>query len=459
MVAASALPTAVIDDLLADGEVYEVGGTVRDDLLGQSRSTKDTDILVTGIPYDRLAQRLSRHGRVDLVGRSFGVIKFRYFLSATETALFDVSLPRRELSTGIGHRDFEVDFDHSLPVEDDLHRRDFTINAIARSLRTGQLVDPLDGQIDLNDRVLRMTCDTSFVDDPLRMLRGVQFAARLGFDLEAATAAAMRRHAAKIASVSAERIWEELTKLLERAEQPSIGFHLMNDTGLLEHVLPELAACVGVDQPGPYHEYDVFEHTLRVVDAAPHRLRVRLAALMHDIEKPSTRRVIDGGKRATFYGHDVIGARTARQVLDRFPVGASVIADVATLVERHMFADPMTDRGLRRLIRRVGPELIFDLLDLRRADIVGQGKGGTFDEVDELESRIRSEIKRKAPFSTHDLALSGGDLMQVFGLPQGPLIGRILEHLLEKALDHPEDNTHSRLIAHAREFLAENDAS
>lgn len=440
-----------IRDMLQQGRVYEVGGAVRDRLLALP-SIKDRDYLVTGISFDDLTSLLRRHGRVDLVGRSFGVIKFTEFHDGVPYT-FDVALPRREHSTGVGHKDFAVQFDPQMPIEIDLQRRDFTINAMALALDTSELVDPLRGQQDLRNRCIRMTAPDSFPDDPLRMLRGIQFAARFEFVIEPGTLQAMTHHAPLIRSVSAERITEEFNKLLVLARTPSVGLRLMQQSGLLEHLLPELAACAGVDQPGGYHRYDVFEHTIRTIDACGQSLRLRLAALFHDINKPQAKRLVDTG--ATFYGHEVQGARTSQVVMERMRYSRDLIDQVAVLVERHMFTTDVTDKGLRRLVKRVGQNLIFDLLDLRRADVVAQGMGGKTDDVDRFEQQIREELRKKPPFGLADLALNGSDLMQLFGIPPSPVVGKILNALLEQVLDHPEDNTRTTLQAHARRLFAQ----
>lgn len=443
-----------IDEILRMGRIYEVGGAVRDSLLFKEKPVKDRDYLVTGVPYDALTKILKDHGRVDLVGRSFGVIKFTQFRSG-KSHTFDITLPRKEYSTGAGHKDFHVDFDPDLKVEDDLQRRDFTINAMAVALDSGDIIDPLGGRLDLKNRQLRMVYDGSFEDDPLRMLRAVQFAARFDFIIEPRTFEALRRNAHLMSTVSSERITEELNKLLMLAARPSDGFRLMQTAGLLKGIMPELEACVGIDQPGGYHKYDVFEHTMHVIDACPpDNLRLRLAALFHDITKPQHRRLVEDG--ATFYGHEMSSAKTAETVLERLRYPKEIIRDVSLLVERHMFTTDVTDKGLRRLIRRVGQELIFDLLNLRRADVEGQGMGGKTDDVDRFEKEIKEEIDRKPPFSIADLKLDGNDIMAMFDIPPGREVGDVLNYLMEKVLDEPSLNTMDGLERLAREYFKNN---
>ncbi|NOY89516.1 MAG: HD domain-containing protein [FCB group bacterium] len=448
-----------IDDILQKGRIYEVGGAVRDRFLLKEKPTKDRDYLVTGIPYDELSRILKTHGRVDLVGRSFGVIKFTQFKSGIPHT-FDITLPRKEYSVGVGHTDFKVDFDPNLKVEEDLLRRDFTINAMAYALDNKELVDPVGGRLDLEKRQLRMVYKDSFKDDPLRMLRAIQFAARFNFIVEPETFKALREYASLIKTVSSERIAEELNKLLKLSEKPSEGFRLMLSSGILKEILPELEECVGVDQPGGYHKYDVFEHTLHVIDACRRDLTLRMAALFHDINKPQHKRVVDKG--ATFYGHEVSGAKTAKTVLKRLKYPTDFIRNVSILVARHMFTTDVSDKGLRRLIKKFAPanpteggeevNLIFDLLDLRRADVIGQGMGGTTEDVDELEARIREELNKKPPFSISDLALNGNDIMKLFKLKPGPRVGKILDYLMEQVLDNPQNNNREKLESFAREY-------
>src|SRR3989441_3156914 len=216
--------------------VYTVGGTVRDELLGHPRH--DLDLLVTGLPQKVLISRLRPYGRVQLTGRAFGVIKF--LPHGSDGPPIDVALPRTEISTGTGHRDFAVTFDHTLPVETDLGRRDFTINAMAIDLADGHLLDPFGGYGDLQRHLLRQVSMLAFPEDPLRMLRGIQLAARFELYIEPVTRDAMRLHAATITTVAPERIAEELRKLLQ-ARAPSQGFVAMHEVGLLVHVFPELA--------------------------------------------------------------------------------------------------------------------------------------------------------------------------------------------------------------------------
>jgi tRNA nucleotidyltransferase (CCA-adding enzyme) len=445
------IPDELIERICANGKLYEVGGSVRDSLINPGVDHKDRDFLVTGIPLDSLVSILRKFGRVDLVGKSFGIIKFT---PRGSSEAFDFAIPRTEKSTGAAHRDFRVAYDPDLPVETDLKRRDFTINAMAREIPSGELIDPCGGRRDIEKKTVRIVFPQAIEEDPLRILRGAQFAARFEFEIEPDTLKKMKHSAALLETVSPERIAEEINKMLLKAEKPSIGFRNLVEIKALQMIFPELTGCIGVDQPGGYHKWDVFDHTMVTVDEAPRRLVVRLAALFHDVGKPQTRELVEGG--ATFYGHDRLSVRMAKTALKRLRYSGEIIEQVSRLVARHMFSDRAGDKGVRRLIRAVGKDLIYDLMDLRRADISAQGMGQDPSEVDDFEKRVRAEIEKKAPFGVRDLAINGDDIKAEFGIPEGPLIGRALNELMEMVLDDPSKNTRPELLSKAKEYLSQN---
>ncbi len=435
----------------SSGKLYEVGGSVRDSLIDSSIEIKDRDFLVTGIPYDKLTVILRKFGRVDLVGKSFGVIKFTE-RGAKDT--IDIAIPRKEMSTGTAHKDFDVDYDPDLPVEVDLKRRDFTMNAIARAVPSEEIIDPYDGREDIRKKLIRIVFPDSIAEDPLRILRGAQFAARFEFKIETETLQKMKDGAGLIETVSLERIAEELNKLLLKADKPSIGFRYLLEIGVLELIMPYLARCAGVEQPGGYHRWDVFDHTMVCVDNAPKKLNVRLACLFHDIGKPGTKELIDGG--ATFYGHDLLAAKMTTKTMRKLKYPNELTDRVKTLVSKHMFSDRSGDKGIRRLIKAVGVDLIYDLLDLRRADITAQGMGQDPAEVDEFEARVTAEIEKKSPFGIKDLAINGDDIMSEFEVEEGPIVGKVLIELLEIVLNDPAENTREKLISKICVFLSQN---
>jgi len=328
--------------------IYAVGGSVRDAVLAElgrpQANQPDLDYLVSGVRLETLLERLAVQGRAELVGASFGVIKF-----TKGNLTVDVALPRRERSTGPHHRDFVIESSPEIPLEEDLGRRDFRVNMLARDVRTGEIIDPYGGRADLEYRRLDALRASAFEEDPLRILRGAQFAARFDLQATSASLAAMREAAELIPTVAPERIADELIKLLTLAPQPSVGLELLRDTGALAYVLPELLEGWQVEQ-NQYHAFTVYYHSLRACDEAPPDLVVRLAALLHDVGKPRTK------EGPHFYGHQQVGEEMARAVLERLRFGAETVDRVSTLILNHMYStsDIITDAGVRRFIRRVG---------------------------------------------------------------------------------------------------------
>ena len=472
------LPSQIIKALNDRGRLYEVGGAVRDRLrYALSRDTGEldparfwgyapgeSDYLVTGLPLDELTGLLGGFGPVELVGKAFGILKFKLQIANLKHRTVDIALPRKERSTGIGHRDFDIECDPALPVTEDLQRRDFTINAMALRITNSEdrlskpeLVDPCGGVQDIRDNLIRLVSPEAFEQDPLRMLRACQFAARFEYAVERDTFNAISRHSALVTTVPPERVQQELNKLLTKSEQPSIGLWLMQRSGLLAHVLPELEQGVGMAQPGDFHRYTVFEHCIRAADFVPRDkgLELRLAGLLHDVAKPRCRELGEG--LVHFYGHDKEGEAIARAVLARLKYSKEIINKVARLVRWHMFAYPETEKGLRRLIAKTGEAGLYDLIELRRADILAQGQAGADATklLDTFEQLATEQISSSPPFSLRDLAIGGDELQREFGLRSGPLIGELLGHLLEFVLEHPTKNTREDLLDRAARWLAQ----
>ncbi len=340
----------------------------------------------------------------------------------------------------------------------DLARRDFTANALAwgRGAAGAEavLVDPFEGRTDIDRRVLRAVGDPDarFREDALRMVRAVRLAAALDFTIEPATLDAIRANAGLAAHLSGERIGAELQKLLA-TPRPSIGLRLAEQTGLLAVLAPELAAQRGIPQnkvPGE----DLWEHTLRTVDASPaSRPVVRLAALVHDIGKPAT--LADGH----FHHHDVVGARLATNWLRRLRMPRAAIDDVAHLVRHHMFwADPdLTDAAIRRFLKRVGARHLDNLFALRLADDIGSGVGPEDPVREAFRARLDAELAAAAALDRYALVIDGGDLIRQLGLSPGPLLGRILDQLVERVINDPALNERATLLLLAQGMLADVD--
>lgn len=449
-------------DLLPPASLYAVGGRVRDELRAEIEGTEppgaDFDYVVVGIALEDLVARLRTIGRADLVGAAFSVVKL-----TTDGTTVDVALPRRERSIGTGHRDFDVQSGPEIPLEDDLGRRDFRMNMIARGLPSGELVDPFGGENDIRHRRIDILSPAVFEEDPLRMLRAAQFAARFGYEPTARTTGAMRAAATLTPTVSPERIAEELTKLLVLSPRPSVGLELLRSTGVLAAIWPELVAGVGVEQ-NEWHAYDVWHHAMATVDASPPGdLTLRLAALLHDVGKPTTK---DGPH---FYRHELVGADLARAMLTRLRFPHAVVDAVELLVRQHMFAaDPdMTDAAVRRFIRRVGQLQIERLFALRDADVAGSGLPKRGDHNERFAGRVRVEIARKPAFAVTDLTVGGDDVVAALlrrgeaapGFSGDSRVGEALRWLFEQVTDVPERNERTTLLGLLEQHLDARDAA
>ncbi|HKU66610.1 MAG TPA: HDIG domain-containing protein [Candidatus Baltobacteraceae bacterium] len=439
------------------GHLFAVGGRVRDELRrayeGAAVALKDLDYVVTGVPAGELEERLRRLGRVDLVGASFAVFKVTF-----DGRTVDVALPRRERSVGAGHRDFAVESGPEIPLTDDLGRRDFRMNMIARALPSGDLVDPYDGAGDIRARRIDILTARTFEEDPLRMLRAAQFAARFGYALTEQTRAAMVNAAPLVQTVSAERIADEFNKLLVQAPKPSVGFELLRDTGVLAHVWPEVLEGIGVEQ-NEWHAYHVYEHNLETLDSVPPGdLILRLAALLHDVGKPRTK------EGPHFYRHEQTGADMARDMLARLRFSNEVTGTVEHLVRQHMYvADPdLSDAAIRRFVRRIGVEHLDRQFALRAADIAGSGLPKRDDSNERFQARVYAEVARKPAFSVKDLQIDGDAVVQAMvrmGLaPAGyrgdRRVGDALQYLFEQVTEQPERNEPATLRALLEQFLA-----
>jgi tRNA nucleotidyltransferase (CCA-adding enzyme) len=436
----------------AGGRALVAGGWVRDRLLGLTSA--DVDLEVYGVPAGRLRVLLEAGGRVDTVGESFTVYK---------VAGVDVALPRRESKVGRGHRGFEVTGDPRMSIEEACRRRDFTVNAILYDPLSGEYFDPFGGRRDLASRVLRMVDERTFPDDSLRVLRGLQFAARFALTMDEATRRVCRGIA--LDDLPSERILGEFEKLLLLAARPSIGFTLGLDLGVVHALIPEMAALVGCPQEPEWHpEGDVWVHTLMVIDEARsaiddldrgRRLAMMLGAVCHDFGKPLTTAVIDGRVRSP--GHEPEGIAPTLAWLDRLNLhtidGFDVRHHVVGLVAYHLApgmwyksASPVGDGAFRRLAQKVDLEL---LARFARADC--HGRSGDFDcsAMDWFLERARAlgvEHRPPAPIllGRHVLAM---------GFAPGPAVGLIVKAVYERQLDGAVTDLESAL-SEARAIVA-----
>jgi tRNA nucleotidyltransferase (CCA-adding enzyme) len=426
----------------AGGRAMLVGGCVRDEVMGIE--PKDWDLEVYGVQPEKLREILDSFGDVNVVGEVFTVYKIGNHL--------DVSIPRRERKIGKGHRGFVVEGDPDMSFEEACSRRDFTINAILKDPLTGEIIDPFDGRVDIERKLLRHVSSETFAEDSLRVLRAAQFAARFEFDIERGTIEICK--AIDITDLPKERIWGEFEKLLLKANRPSIGLKWLYEFGVAEQILPELESLVGVPQEPEWHpEGNVDVHTLMVVDEArklindldyPRQVAVMLGALAHDFGKPTTTEFIDGRTRSL--GHDEAGVVPTLSFLDTLGIftldGYDVRNQVVQLVRYHLkpgeyykAKTPVGDGAFRRLARKVEPDLLYRVA---KADSLGRNpdwlpKEKSFDAAPQewfIEKVRELEIQKKAP----DPILMGRHLIDL-GLNPSPKFKRILDVVYEMQLD------------------------
>lgn len=450
-----------------------VGGAVRDALLG--RDSKDADFLVPAVDIEGLRAALTPHGRTEelvVAGRAVGVRFYPRESRVRRLARTGIELapPRREISTGPGRHDFEIVVDKGATVEEDLARRDFTVNAMARRLADDTLVDPFHGQDDLAARTLRTVSPTSFAEDPLRIVRGLRFVSQLGFEPTRGTLEQMRREASSVKLVSGERIGGgiaadglgELSKLL-LGREPARALRIARDTGVLVVVLPEFDGAIGFDQESRYHDLTVDEHTFAVVQAAAdaeRSLTVRLAALFHDLGKPHVAwRGTDN--RLHYYAkagysaksHEQVSAELADRALTRLRYPTELRRRVVRIVRSHMIDSSRSEPlRARRLLARYGDSLLADLLDHKEADLRGKGDWSADADLAKL-ARLREVVaqQRTQPHRIRDLAVRGDDLIAI-GYRPGPALGQTLSKLLEEVVREPDLNTKEALLERAREL-------
>lgn len=418
-------------------QAYVVGGAVRDALAG--REASDWDVATDAYP-DTV---LGLFARTVPTGLKYGTVTV-----LTDAGPVEVTTLRSDGTYGDGRRPDHVTF--GADITEDLARRDFTVNAMAYDDGAGRLIDPFGGQADLKDKLIRTVGDPArrFGEDGLRLLRAVRFAAQLRFSLERATLVAVQQRKEWVHKASIERVRDELTKIL-LAGGCAAGLRQLRHAGLLGEVLPEMAPMVGFKQHNTFHKWDVWEHTVQVVAATPPVLRLRLAGLLHDVAKPCCFTLGEDGT-GHFYGHEKAGAEMAETILRRLRFDNDTIAAVTHLVREHMWvAGPhMTDRALRRLLRRLGPEHVDDFCALRMADKAGSGTA--YDTVDVDFLRRVAPALSEQPLSIRDLAVRGTDIIAL-GVPAGPQVGFILQVLLDNVLDQPELNHRDQLLTLAAE--------
>ena len=434
----------VISELSDETQInaFLVGGCVRDLMLNPLAESIDVDIMVEGDGID-FAEKLARKINVPKI------VPFKKFATAKipfKEYEIEVASARLEKYDESSRSPSEVVMSN---IEDDLLRRDFTINAMAVSLNKenfGEFFDPFNGMEDLSNKILRtpLDSDTTFSDDPLRMMRAAYFASKLSLDIDPNCLESIKNNAGRITIVSQERKTNELLKILG-TKKPSIGLNILQEAGLMEFVFPEIAVMYGLDQSNEYHHKDIFYHTLEVVDNAAQlsdKLDLRLAALVHDIAKPKTRR-LSKSKGYTFYGHDDVGARMLKGISSHMKFSNSTRDYIAKLTALHLrpislAKKDVTDSAIRRLIVDAGEE-IDDLMKLCRADITTKNPKnitkylGNFDRVEKRMNDVIEIDKLKAFQSP----VRGDEIMKMFDLGPGKEVGKI-KTMVEDAIINGE---------------------
>ncbi len=436
-------------------QLYMVGGTVRDVLLHRGKSA-DADLATDAHP-DEIKRLVAptRPNAIVLVGERFGTVRLHYESNIVEITTFRTERYNPE------SRKPEVCFGTDLL--EDLRRRDFTINAMARDPLNGHIIDPFGGRQDLDAHILRAVSDEPdkrFDEDPLRLLRAVRFAAQLDFTIEPETRRSIRRQASKLQKISRERIRDEMNKLL-LSDHPARGLDLLVELELMPSIVPEVVELRGVSQqptPRAPASKDVYAHVLRVVERSSPRLVARWSALLHDIAKPRTKTVEDN--KVHFFNHEDVGAYMARDILKRLHFDRDFIESVSRIVHLHMRANAYTaewtDGAVRRLMIDAGEDLL-DLLDLSRADITSY----RVDKVARASARVTElaerchRLKEEATRVPLRSPLDGNELMEMFGRGPGPWLRPIKDHLLSLVIDgelSPDNKEEAARIA--RSMLA-----
>lgn len=422
------------------GLALVVGGFARDaalDKFGYNLKPKDIDIEVYGLEFDKLNEILGSLGEVNVVGSAFGVIKLK---------TLDISIPRRDSKTGRGHKGFKIEGDPEMLIKEAAKRRDFTINALALDPLTGEILDFYGGIEDIKNKTLRATDKETFVEDPLRVLRAAQFAARFGFDIDGETKELCK--SLDLKELSKERIGEEWLKLLLKSPKPSIGLELARELGILDQLHPELKALIGVPQNPEYHpEGDVWNHTKLVIDSAVNVAEEKglneedkkvliLAAVCHDLGKALVTKVEDSGKIIS-HGHEDAGLEPAQRFLDMLHINHSISEKVLLLVQEHMFIHHKSnanssDSTIRRLAKRLYPATIKDLVYLATADVRGamRIKG----EYQAAEDLLKKSEELKVEQSKPKPLIMGRDLLEI-GFKPGKKVGEVLKEIEELQLD------------------------
>lgn len=426
-------------------EIYVVGGAVRDLLL--DRTIKDWDFTTNLTPKEMSAL----FPKNSFCNNNFGT----FSIVGENGEIFEITTFRTEQGYSDGRHPDTVEWGKT--IEEDLQRRDFTINAIAlepTAVGTGydwSVIDLYGGQSDIKEKLIRTVgnADDRFGEDALRMMRAVRIASQVGFAIEDKTFESITKNAALINLVSGERIRDELFKIL-MSKVPGDGIKILKNCGLLKEIIPELMEGVSVSQKG-HHIDDVWTHNLKSLNNCDSKDPLtRLAALLHDVGKPKS--MYGEGENRTFHNHEVIGSRMAVSIGKRLKLSNVQLDQLFRLVRWHMFTveEVQTDKAVRRFIRNVTPEFIDNMISMRRADRLGSGSKETSWRWELFKERI-VEVQ-KQPFSIKDLKINGADVMEILEIKPGPRVGKILNEIFKEVDEKPELNTREILLEKIKNF-------
>ncbi len=428
-------------------EAYAVGGCVRDFILG--REPYDWDITTDAKPDE--IQKIFENSVYE---NDFGTVAVNTESKNEKLKIIEITTYRTEEKyTDKRHPD-KIKF--AKTIEEDLARRDFTVNAIAYDGK--KFIDPFDGEKDIKNKIIRAVGDPSerFNEDALRLMRAVRFAVQLDFSIDKKTAEAIKENSGDIVAISKERVRDEILKII-KTENAKNGIEMLSEFGLLKHIMPEIEEGINVGQ-NKHHIYTVWEHNLRALDWAAknkYKTEVRVASLLHDVGKP---RVKHGdGPDSTFYNHEVIGAKMTAQILERLKFPKKFIEKATLLVRYHLFyynVEEVSESSVRRLVKNVGPENINDLLEVRIADRKGSG----VPKAEPYKLRhLRAIIEKvsRDPISVKMLKINGDDLMKELKTEPGPRLGYLLNILLDEVLDEPKKNAREHLLENANKLNKE----
>ena len=399
------------------GKLYLVGGFVRDSLIGRT-------------PYD------------------YDFIFYGNTKKLKELFSFFIPSVHNDETVMVNYKGLELQITFpKINLEEELKRRDFTINSIAYSFEDNTVFDPENGINDINKKLIRISDSSGkgIVNDPIRILRAYRLKNKLGFNIDSFSESVIRDNIYLLSNIQTIRIGKEIEKVLNY-EVPSRFFYDIRDKSILPFVFPELAATVGVEQ-NRYHKYDVFSHTMLVLDATPLDLKVRFAALFHDLGKPFVKSWNREKNDFTFYNHEILSEKICKNVLKTWAINLDIRKSVLKLVRNHMFYhhEEWTDKTVRKFIARVGSENIDLIFHLRMADRTGTGSQKSYDNLEILKLRVEKELSKNGELTVDDLDISGYDIMNL-GL-KGKEIGDAKKFLLDKVMENPDENHKNKLVA------------